>query len=194
MSDVQTALRGAESAGYVTVREAPPRDMVQLRGDFGNAAFADAVRLSIGGEFPDPLTMARGDHGAVAWMSPDELLLFPEGSAAEAASRFGERLDGHHHLALDVSDMRAEILLEGEAVREVLAKVVPLDVAALEPGAVRRTRLSQVPAAVWLADERTAHVICFRSVARYVFDVLAISARKGGEVGLFRSFPERAPV
>ncbi len=63
---------------------------------------------------------------------------------------------------------------------------------AFEPGAFRRTRLAQIAAAIWLTGPETAHVLCFRSVARYAFDVLAAGAREGGEVGVFqpfRSFP-----
>jgi sarcosine oxidase subunit gamma len=54
---------------------------------------------------------------------------------------------------------------------------------ALEPGERRRTRLQQAAGAIWLESNTEARVICFRSVARYVFDLLAISARDGGAVG-----------
>jgi sarcosine oxidase subunit gamma len=48
----------------------------------------------------------------------------------------------------------------------------------------RRTRMAQVPAALWLADPETFQVICFRSHARYVFDLLCVAAQEGSEVGV----------
>jgi sarcosine oxidase subunit gamma len=90
-----------------------------------------------------------------------------------------------HHLAVNVSDARAMFSLTGEAgpLKDVLAKVTPADMAALAPGEMRRTRLQQVPAAIWFESGTEARVVCFRSVARYVFDVLALSAKDGGAVG-----------
>ncbi|MGC1503573.1 MAG: sarcosine oxidase subunit gamma, partial [Sulfitobacter sp.] len=49
----------------------------------------------------------------------------------------------------------------------------------------RRTRLAQVPAAFWMPDAETVQIICFRSVAQYVFDVLNVAAQCGSEVGAF---------
>ena len=60
-----------------------------------------------------------------------------------------------------------------------------MDLATLAPGEVRRTRLAQVADAFWLEDAENAQIICFRSVADYVFGVLQMSARKGSEVGVF---------
>ncbi|QFU08463.1 Sarcosine oxidase, gamma subunit family [Rhodobacteraceae bacterium THAF1] len=182
MSD--TALQGAVYRGYVHVSEAKPRPMVSLKGDLSDESLRDAVRLTMNSDFPEALSVIGGDKGQVAWMAPDELLLFPE-SAAEALSSIQHKLGDAHVLALDVSDMRTEIVLKGAGAREVLAKASPVDFGALPPGTIRRTRIAQVPAAIWLADAETAHVICFRSVARYVFDVMAMGARKGGEIGVF---------
>jgi sarcosine oxidase subunit gamma len=54
-----------------------------------------------------------------------------------------------------------------------------------EPGELRRTRMAQVPAAVWMADAQTIRVICFRSVAGYVSGLLEDAAAPGGAVGYF---------
>ena len=50
-------------------------------------------------------------------------------------------------------------------------------------GTLRRTRLAQVPAAIWFEDEETAFVVAFRSVADYVFALLSNAAK--GEVGYY---------
>ncbi|SFH33102.1 sarcosine oxidase subunit gamma [Palleronia marisminoris] len=186
MSDLQSALQGARFDGYVSVFEAQPAGMIQLRADLAEDAVAHAVHRATGATIPQPLGLSTGDRGEALWMAPDELLLRVLTDAIpELLADVQDDLRDHHHLALDVSAMRTEIRVEGAAVREVLAKVTPVDMETLKPGTVRRTRLAQVAAAIWLSNDETAHVLCFRSVATYVFDVLSVSARKGGEVGAF---------
>ena len=69
--------------------------------------------------------------------------------------------------------------------RDVIAKLAPVD---MHPGQFngtmfRRTRFAQVPAAFWMPDAQTVRIVCFRSVARYMFDLLRIAAQPGSEVG-----------
>jgi sarcosine oxidase subunit gamma len=121
-------------------------------------------------------------------MSPDEVLILCDHGAAPGVVRdLSAALAGRHHLVADVSDARATFVLTGEAgaLRDVLAKLTPadMDARALPPGEMRRTRLAQVAGAVWFESQTEARVICFRSVAAYVFDLLAMSARTGGAVG-----------
>ena len=84
-------------------------------------------------------------------------------------------------------DARVVFSLEGGKVREVIAKLAPIDTAInrLELGEIRRTRLSQVAAAIWLTEENRATIICFRSVEKYLRDLLLISCKKGSEVGVW---------
>ena len=95
----------------------------------------------------------------------------------------------HHHLAVNVSDARSAMRVTGEGarIRECLAKLTPADLrtSALPVGQVRRTRLAQVAAAFWFASDGEAFVICFRSVADYVFGLVSEAAAPGAEVGYF---------
>jgi sarcosine oxidase subunit gamma len=77
--------------------------------------------------------------------------------------------------------------VSGAGAREVLAKLCPVDLSpdAFTPGMFRRTRMAQVPAAFWLDAEDTFHLICFRSVADYAFNLLKTAALPGGEVGVY---------
>ncbi|KKK73929.1 hypothetical protein LCGC14_2888910, partial [marine sediment metagenome] len=43
----------------------------------------------------------------------------------------------------------------------------------------------QVPAAFWLLEDGAFQVVCFRSVAQYMFDQLKVAAQPGSEVGHF---------
>ena len=57
--------------------------------------------------------------------------------------------------------------------------------AAFTQGMFRRSRMAQVPAAIWMTDEETFQIICFRSVAEYVFSLLKVAAQPDSEVGVF---------
>lgn len=149
---------------------------ITLRGDLTSPAFAEALSVPI----PEPRRITTGDV-RLAWMSPDELLAFcPRDRVQALVADVSRALEGQHHLACDVSDARAVFRLSGAEprVRETLAKLSPADFRPdrLPRGEVRRTRLAQVPAALWF-DEGSATVICFRSVATYVEDILRTSAR-----------------
>ncbi len=191
MSESVSALAGAAYSGYCTVTEAGRVGMVTIRGDLDDAAFALAVKTATGLDLPGQGAIVGEDAGEglkLAWMSPDELLLLCDAQAAPGqASALALALEGSHALAVDVTDARAVFRVAGAAVREVMAKLTPADVApgAFGPGRMRRTRLGQVPAAFRMADETTFEVIAFRSVALYVFDLLSNAARPGSEVGLF---------
>ncbi|RME16382.1 MAG: sarcosine oxidase subunit gamma [Alphaproteobacteria bacterium] len=190
MSEAVTALRGAREEGYCTVADAGLTGMVTIRGDLADAGFRAAVKKATGCAVPGQRQIgpARAGGRRLAWMSPDELLLFCGHDEAEAlVAALGEALAGQHALAVNVSDARIVLRLEGPACREVMAKLTPADVspAAFGPGEMRRSRLQQVPAAFYMPDEQSFTVIAFRSVADYVFRLMATAAKPGGEVGLF---------
>ncbi len=189
MSDAVTALNGAEFVGTCTVRDAGLAGMITIRANLND----DAVRTALDGagvQTPEARRISETDSLTVLWMSPDELLvLCPYIEAGKTVNDITKALAGHHSLVVDVSDARALMLLSGETavLRETLAKLSPADLrsATLGLGEVRRSRLAQVPAAFWLSAEDEAHVICFRSVADYVFGLLKQSAEEGSEVGYF---------
>jgi len=186
MSDPVTPLNAARYAGFCTVQEIGPMGMITLRGALSE--LGDAVRATVGVDVPALRRVAGAGDRWCAWMSPDELLMMlPRADVAAALVRLGDELAGVHHLSADVSDARALFRVTGPLSREVLAKLTPADMAplALAPGEMRRTRLAQVAAAVRVVKEGEIEVICLRSVAQYVFDLLSMSARPGGEVSLF---------
>ena len=183
MSEAVTALNGAVAEGSIRVEDAGLQGMITLRGDLAALAAAGVA-------VPEAGNAAGGLGDGSLWMSPDELLLlcaYGEAEAKVAALRTS--LQDVHHLAANVSDARAVFRLTGEdgAIREVLAKLSPADLraSALPTDAVRRTRMAQVPAAFWFSGEGEAIVICFRSVADYVFGLLEQASKDSGVVGHF---------
>ena len=185
MSEAQSALNGARYDGYAVVTEAGLCGMVTLRGDLASKGIQKAVKSLTGAEVPGERGIATSGKYSVCWMSPDELLiLMPHGDAQAACDQLPGSLKGVHHLVANVSDARAMFTVKGPACREVLAKLAPVDTSrtAFKQGQLRRSRLAQAPAAMWMSDDQTANVICFRSVAAYVFGILSAAAMPGSEV------------
>lgn len=186
MYNAISALQGVSYDGYVDVREIGLQGMITLRGDLSMVKLAKAVKAAVGVEMPAPraITM-KGGKGA-AWMSPDELLLMlPYRQAETTVSKLQKALGTTHSLVVNVSDARVVFTLTGKGAREVVAKLAPVDMAALQAGEIRRSRLAQVPAAFWISGTDEITLVAFRSVARYVFDLLNTAATPGGEVGHF---------
>ncbi|MCU0906876.1 MAG: sarcosine oxidase subunit gamma [Rhodobacteraceae bacterium] len=158
----------------VTVAPLTLPGMVTLKADLADARVQTAVQVACGQATPARLGAAldADGHGAL-WMAPDELLLLvPDATATVAALQTA--LAGLPHLAADVSDMRVGFRLTGPGARAVLARLSPADLSApgFGPGMVRRTRLAQVPCAVWMVSDAAVDVAVFRSVADYASGLL----------------------
>lgn len=182
MSDPVSALQGAAFTGFATVRESGPLGMITLRAAPDTPGLPAAIRACTGTDIPGRRQILHAGGKATGWMSPDEyLLILPYAETAAALAAIAETMLDSHHLAVAVSDARAVFRIEGPKADQVIAKLSPVDLAALPPGEVRRTRTAQVAAAFWREDDGFT-LICFRSVARYVFDLLATSAAPGSEL------------
>ncbi len=189
MSEPVSALGLARFEGIATIEETGPLGMITLRGDLSASALKKAASRAAGGApSPAPLTVTAAEDGALAWMSPDELLVMcPYADAPARTTELREALGTLHALAVNVSNARAVFRMSGPGAREALAKLCPLDLspAAFPPGTFRRTRLAQIPAALWAESDDTLRLICFRSVAQYAFDVMKTAARENSTVGFF---------
>ena len=188
MSNAVSALNGKVSPGPVTIREEGLRGMITLRGDLASSKLKSVCKSLTGFAIPDMGKAAsKGDKG-IAWMSPDELLvLVPQGETASALEKIAKAMKGQHYLAENVSDARTHIIVEGSFAREVIAKLAPVDLhpATFHVGDFRRSRIGQVAAAFWMHGPDAFTVVCFRSGAQYMFDVLSVAAQSGSEVGVY---------
>lgn len=182
MSEPVSFLNGRESKGRITVRDAGLQGMITLRGDLSNAKLKSVVKKVAGVAVPAVRKATVTGSTGAAWMSPDELLLLvPYADADAAVATIDAALKGTHYMAVNVSDARAYVTLSGDGAAEVLAKNAPVDLhaAAFGAGDFRRTRLGQVAAAFWLAEDGVFHIVSFRSVGDYVFDLLRVSGEAG---------------
>lgn len=188
MSNV-SALNGRSAEGRVSIRDEGLQGMISFRGDLAAAKVKSICKALTGMAVPKIRQANVDGETGLCWMSPDELLiLLPYEDVTPALDKIATALKGQHYMAENVSDARALIEVEGADMREVLARLFPVDLHpdSFKPGEFRRSRMAQIPAAFWLRDETSAAVICFRSVATYGFDLLE-NAASGAPVGLFAS-------
>jgi sarcosine oxidase subunit gamma len=175
---------------HASISERGPSGMVTLRGDLSSIDLQTAVRALTGCAMPDVRKITFDGDRSVAWMSPDELMLFStHEDAAGLAADLADALKDSHHLAVNVSDARAIFRLTGPGARAVLAKGAPVDLAPdpFGPGDFRRTRLGQVAAAFWMVEDDVFDLMCFRSVGGFVGDWLENAALPASLPEYFRA-------
>lgn len=182
MSDPVSALGQASFDGFAKIREIGPLGMITLRAKPDVKGLDAAIMAAVGTGLPAQRRIVQLGGMAAAWMSPDEyLLVMPYAETGAAMAALDLALKGQHHLAAVVSDARAVFRIEGPKAAQVLAKLSPVDLGAMAPGELRRTRAAQVAAAFWAADGGHT-LVCFRSVAAYVMGLLTHSAMPGSEL------------
>jgi len=176
---------GVRFDGIATIEAAAPAGMITLRGDLAAPEVAAAVTAGTGLAVPGTRQMLREGAQAVAWMSPDELLLMlPAADLTGRLEAMRAAAEGGFVTLADVSDARARFHIRGPRAREVLMKLCPVDLApaAFGAGRIRRTRAAQIAVALWMTGEDAFDLLCFRSVAGHAFALLRTAAAPGGEV------------
>ena len=173
----------------ISLREIPDRGMVDLRGLTSDAAFMSAAHDVLGFALPTaPRSSAAWGDVRVLWLSVDQwLILSTRSKAQEILANLRTALKGIHSLAVDVSDMRAVIRLEGEGCREILMKGTSLDLLDPEykPGCCRRMRFAEIAALLHVVEENVFDVYVFRSYAHYTWNFLCATAQEPAKVKLF---------
>lgn len=187
MSEVQfeSALQSREAPKglAVQIREMRSRGMIDLRGNAGDSKFTSSVKDVLGLDLPaTPRTsVAWGDNHAL-WLSPDQwLILCPRSKTAEVLAALRSALAGVHSFAVDVSDMRSIIRVEGDAARSVLLKGCSLDLLSsdYETGTVRRLRFAEIAALLHIVSGKpdVIDLYVFRSYADYVWEWFLANGR-----------------
>jgi sarcosine oxidase subunit gamma len=186
----ESPLKGREASGLsIRLREIPERGMIDLRGLGSDRKFMNAAKDVLGVELPKmPRTSTSWGDIKVLWLSIDQwLILCPHTKVTELLASLRKRLQGLHTLAVDDSDMRAILRLEGDGVREVLLKGTSLDLLSDDyaPGTVRRLRFAEIAALLHVVEEDIIDLYVFHSYAEYAWEFLCTAAREGSEIQLF---------
>ena len=191
-AQIESALahRAEPENTYVSLHEITTRGMIDLRGLATDKKFTVAAKAVLGIDLPKAPRESTtfGDVKAL-WLSPDQwLILCARDKAPALTAKLTEALAGIHSLAVDVSDMRAIIRVEGEGAREVMMKGSSLDFtdADFTPGYTRRLRFAEIAALFNIVEENMIDLYVFRSYAHYAMDFLTKAARKGSEVAALR--------
>jgi sarcosine oxidase subunit gamma len=191
MSNLISALdKATDNSGIAAIEEIGLQGMITLRGDLSVAAVQKAATSVTGVKMPAQNMANHDGASGLCWMSTDELLVLCRYEAvADTLEAIHKALGKAHALAVDVSDARACLRLSGPNAREVMAKLAPVDLStdAFTAGMFRRTRMAQVAAAFWMVDAETFQIVCFRSNAQYIFDLLKVAAQSGSKVGFFET-------
>jgi sarcosine oxidase, subunit gamma len=178
--------RTESAATYVSLREMSERGMIDLRGLASDRKFMAAAKKVLGVDLPKvPRTSASWGDTTILWLSIDQwLVLCPRAKADALHAELVASLNGVHSLAVDVSDMRAIIRLEGERVREVVMKGTSVDLmdGTYGAGTVRRMKFAEIAALLHMVEDSIIDIYVFRSYAEYAFAFLTKAARKGSEV------------
>jgi sarcosine oxidase subunit gamma len=180
----------------VSLREMAGRGMIDLRGLTSDRKFMAAAKEALGVELPKkPRTSAAWGDIRVLWLSIDQwLILCPGPRAEELVASLRKALAGIHSLAVNVSDMRAVIRLEGKAARTVLLKGSSLDLLGGDygQGTVRRLRFAEIAALLHVVEDDVFDIYVFRSYAHYAWEFLLATARESANLSLFGK--QAAPV
>jgi sarcosine oxidase, subunit gamma len=183
------AHRSAPDNTSISIREISERGMIDLRGSLTDKKFMTAAKLTLGVDLPKaPRTSTTFGDVQVLWLSTDQwLVLTGRARASSLLSDLRKAMGNIHSLAVDVSDMRAIIRIEGDGVRETLMKGSTLDLISEDytPGTVRRMRFAEIAALLHVVEQNMIDIYVFRSYADYAWEFLVKAARKGSEVKLF---------
>jgi sarcosine oxidase, subunit gamma len=183
------AHRAAPDNISISMREISERGMIDLRGSLADKKFMAAAKSALGVELPkSPRTSTTFGDVQVLWLSTDQwLVLTGRARVTVLLADLRKAMGTIHSLAVDVSDMRAIIRIEGDGVRETLMKGSTLDLISEDytPGTVRRMRFAEIAALLHVVEQDMIDIYVFRSYADYAWEFLVKAARKGSEVKLF---------
>lgn len=150
------AMPAAEGVALTAVEPGAVTSVAPFRG--GDEAVAGALGL---GELPEPGLAVAAGGGRLAWWGEGRWLLLgaevPDGVAARAA-------------VVPQGDGVAWARLEGPLARDVLARLVPLDLreGAFPVGAVARTLLNHMAVTLWREGAEAWSILAMRSMAATV--------------------------
>jgi sarcosine oxidase, subunit gamma len=163
-----------------TLREKAFCDLVNLRGDANDAAFAGAVESVTGCRPPaKPNTVARGNGYDVLWLGPDEWLvrsLQPQAPVAE--DRLVAALQGQFASAVDIGSGWTVLEISGEKVRDVIARGCPLDLhpRMLAPGQCAQSHYFKASIVLVPVADDVYEIVVRRSFADYFVRIMLDAA------------------
>lgn len=135
-----------------SLAEIPFVDMLNLRGDAGDARFVQAVQAATGMVLPaKPNTASIDPQRQLLWLGPDEWLLkLRDRQGDSIAAALQQALAGVHSAVVDVGHGNTTLLLQGPGSSDLLARGCPLDLhpRAFPTGALAQSHIAKAGAVV----------------------------------------------
>lgn len=162
----------------VSVTEREISGAINLRGNTGDAAFANAVQSVVGVAPPTtPNTVATTDSVEVLWLAPTEwLILCTLERQTEIENALEQALADQFTAVNDVSGYYATFTVQGHNARDLLERATPLDLhpRVFAPGQCAQTVFALTSAIIIPREAQTAQfeVIIRRSAADYAWRYL----------------------
>ncbi|MBF9058950.1 sarcosine oxidase subunit gamma [Rhodobacterales bacterium HKCCSP123] len=158
-------------AGGVTLTEAPMGPIWAVMPYRGKgAALSAALEAAHGLGFPAPGLLAETGDARIAWSGLDQAFLM---------GVMPDRALAAHAALTDQSDAWTHLVLEGAAVRDVLARWMPVELSpsACPPGSARRSLVGHMTALVLHPGGDRFEILVFRSMAATAIHELTRSMR-----------------
>ena len=157
--------------------EVPLVDMWTLRGNAGDARFADAVLQATGMHLPLKANSASIDpQRQLLWMGPDEWLLKTgDGQGGAMVSALSAALQGQHSAVVEVGHGNTTLSLKGPGAADLLARGCPLDlhVRAFPTGSLAQSHVAKANVTLLCLQAGTHYELTVRrSFASYLFEWL----------------------
>jgi len=177
--------------GSITIAMIDDRGMIDLRGDISDKKFVAAATKALGFTLPTTPRQSTNKNGIVAlWLSPDQwLITCPRDHTAATLKKLQTSLAKLHSHAVDVSDARSIIRLEGDGSKVVLMKGAPVDLTTPEhtAGFVRRIQFAELAGLVHVVSSKpeTIDLYVFRSYTQHAWDWLAATSGDQSRLHLY---------
>jgi len=148
----------------------PIWSIAPYRGRVG--AVSEALQAAHGLPFPTPGALQEKDGARIAWSGLDQAFLIGAIPGTSLAT---------HAAVTDQSDAWTRLILDGAAARDVLARLVPVDLspAACPPGSARRTLLGHMPVLILHLGGDLFELLVFRSMTGTALHELTRAMRAG---------------
>jgi len=147
---------------------------ISLRGNPADAAFLSAASKALGTDLPvSPCTLAQSGETVIAWLSPDEWIIFgPRAAHAALLKGIRSQVTGN-------SGGFTQVMIQGRNAREVLSHCTVYDLDHLSQGRIVGTTFGKTSAYVRRAGD--GYCLLFRrSFADYIWLFLERAAQPYG--------------
>ncbi|MGG1948498.1 sarcosine oxidase subunit gamma [Trinickia sp. NRRL B-1857] len=170
----------AQQSKRFRLRERAFLELVNVRGDARDGAFAAAVQSVIGMHLPAaPNTLARGGEYEALWLGPDEWLVRSnEARTPELEGKLRTALGALFASVVDVGSGYTVLEASGECVRDVLARGCPLDLhpTVLKQGQCAQSHFFKASIVLIPTHDDTFEIIVRRSYADYFCRIMLDAA------------------